>query len=148
VVRVWLAHVEQLSRREWKADAPARAELDHTRIAADVGVVDVEAVVALVVGREREREQPLLSPARDPPAQVDERPAQAAPDEVDDPAGLFDGVEPVRLRRRRGDRRQRAQTLRDEADGQLLRMREDGGREQCREHQLKLPPAILSLLTS
>src|SRR5947208_16711420 len=57
VVRVRLAHVEELLRAREDDPASPRPEADDARVAVPVGVVDVEAVVAPVAGVERNREQ-------------------------------------------------------------------------------------------
>src|SRR5205085_11624482 len=62
-----------------------------------VGVGDVEDVVAGVSGTERERQQPLLSPALHLAANVEERPRDAAaPDDLDR-ARLLDDVQRRRV---------------------------------------------------
>ena len=55
------------------------AVLDDPRVAAGVGVVDVEAAAARVVGREGHREQALLAARDDLVADVEERGGELAP---------------------------------------------------------------------
>jgi len=80
-------------------------------------------VVRLVGGVEGDREQPLLTAARDLRANVEERRcAQAAVLEHDDAARLLDDVEAARLARR-GRRVHRRLSLRDADEMQPARAR-------------------------
>jgi hypothetical protein len=81
----------------------ARTELDHTRIAVAVGVVDEEEVVALVVRAERDREEAALAAARDARRDVEQGAGDAAAEVVLDAPGLLHDVEAVRLPGSRGE---------------------------------------------
>src|SRR5207237_4620680 len=73
VVRGEVLDEHQLLRgRRDRADA-VRAVLHDMRVAALVGVVDVEAVGPLVLRIERDREQTLLAAAQHPARDVEER---------------------------------------------------------------------------
>src|SRR5436309_12821946 len=98
-------HEQELSRRRLHRQAATGTELDHSRVAALVGVVDVEAVVPPVARREGYGQEALLATAHDTIPDIEKRPGEASVDEVHDPAHLLDRVEAPRLGWRRGDRR-------------------------------------------
>ena len=105
VVRERLVHEQQLPCRTEPRSARVGAKLDDARVAAPVGVVDVEAAVLCVVRVKRHREQALLGAVgADSPANVHEQ-APLPLLEHEDPARLLDDVDPGRLRRRRRQRR-------------------------------------------
>jgi hypothetical protein len=95
VVRVGLVDREHLAgavdvgRGRIVTGAPV---LDHPGVSLGVGVVDVEAPGGRVVGREGDREQPLLAAARDQVGEVDEgvRIAAVEADPLDATAVLDD----------------------------------------------------------
>src|SRR5688572_24834738 len=140
VIRVGLPDEQELAGGRLHAASAAGAELDDPRVPAAVGVVHVEAVVARIRGMERDREQPLLSAADDPVADVEERPSKPAVDEVANAPDLLDRVEAPGLGRRRGDRRQRREAPGERTDGELLLAlcrwsgECDGGGENGRDH--------------
>src|SRR5919198_1153037 len=103
VVRVRLRDEEDLTRARRNCLASARSVLDEARVAVQIGVVDVEAVVGLVRRAERDREQPALTAAGDSTADVEKGPAQSSVDEVTDAPDLLDDVEAPRLGRCRRD---------------------------------------------
>src|SRR6185312_4277838 len=142
VVRERLMHEEELPRRRRDRAAVAGPELDYARISVAIRVVHVEAMVLRVVGMECNREQPLLTAARDLVPDVQKRAAKLGVHEVPDSSNLLDRVEAPRLRRSRGDGRERGEPLRERSNRKLLlrlrgREREGGGCEDVGEHSPK-----------
>src|SRR6266545_1063214 len=132
VVRVRLAHEEELPRSRLHAATSPRTELDYSRVPSPVRVVDVEPVVTPIVRVEGNREQTLLAAAQHAIADVEEGAAQPPVDEVSDHAALFDGVQASGLRRGRSDRRQRREAARERPDRQLLlRLRSRNDQRGC-----------------
>src|SRR5436190_15822728 len=134
MVPVRLLHEQQPARARDDRLAVPRAELDDARVAVQVGVVDVEAMVLLVARAERHREQPTFAPARDARADVEERPGDAPADEVPDAARLLDDVEAVRLGRRRRDVRRRVEAARVLTDRHGRRRDRPGSADHREDH--------------
>src|SRR5215831_14394415 len=78
-------------------------ELDHARVAREVGVVDVEEVVLRVARTEGHRQEPELVAAPHSVADVEERARDPAVPNRDDAPRLLDDVERALIARRAGD---------------------------------------------
>jgi hypothetical protein len=119
---------------ERTARPPLARNLDDARVAVQVGVVDVEEVVAPVGGVEGDRKQAALAAALDPAADVEERRrAQLSAGEHPDRAGLLHDVDVARLAGRGRDVGRRGETLRDGLEVDRGGKR---GRDDERQHQL------------
>jgi hypothetical protein len=112
---------EQRLARRGQADRAVGAELVDAHVAGVVVEVDEEAVVLRVSRMERDREQPLLAPAADAAADVEERlRSQPAVHDDADHARLFDDVQLPGLATRLGDVDRRVETRDERAHAQLL----------------------------
>ena len=104
VVGLGVGDLHQLARRARVGDVLGPSlVLDDRLVAVGVGVEDVEEPAGGVVGRERDRQQPLLGAGRDLVGHVEERRAErlAVLDDADLPA-LLDHEQPAVVLRRRG----------------------------------------------
>ena len=108
------------------------------RVAAEVGVVDVEEVVLRVARAEGDGQKAVLPSLSHLGADVEERSGDGAVAHELDPPGLLDDVEGRRVTGRRRDVDRLVEAGRDRHEGGRSRTR----RERAREHDQQSPTIV------